>query len=89
MSRAMAPWGGDALLAPTLEIAERCNVALDLDRIHLPRFDEAGDDSFGMLRRLCEQGMLERYGDARPRSSATGSSSSSRRSARWASPTTS
>ncbi|MDX6628869.1 MAG: polymerase subunit alpha, partial [Gaiellales bacterium] len=62
MSRTMAPWGGDGLLAPTLEIAERCNVVLDLDRIHLPRFDEAGDDSFGMLRRLCEQGMLERYG---------------------------
>ena len=56
MSRTMAPWGGDALLAPTLEIAERCNVELDLDRIHLPRFDEAGDDSFGMLRRLCEAG---------------------------------
>ena len=26
MSRTMAPWGGDGLLAPTLEIAERCNV---------------------------------------------------------------
>ncbi len=62
MSRTMAPWGGDALLAPTLEIAERCNVVLELDRIHLPRFDEAGDDSFGMLRKLCEQGMTERYG---------------------------
>ena len=89
MSRAMAPWGGDGLLAPTLEIAERCNVVLDLDRIHLPRFDEAGDDSFGMLRRLCEEGMLERYGDGRRSVCATGSSSSSRRSARWASPTTS
>ena len=88
MSRAMAPWGGDGLLAPTLEIAERCNVALDLDRIHLPRFDEAGDDSFGMLRRICEQGMAERYGTL-DQPSATASSSSSRRSARWASPTTS
>src|SRR3954449_1091115 len=69
MSRTMAPWGGDALLAPTLEIAERCNVVLDLDRIHLPRFDEAEGDSFGMLRGLCEKGMLERYGtlDARLR----------------------
>ena len=66
MSRTMAPWGGDGLLAPTLEIAERCNVVLDLDRIHLPRFDEAGDDSFGMLRRICEQGMLERYGTVDP-----------------------
>ena len=53
----MAPWGGDDLLAPTLEIAERCNVVLELDRIHLPRFDEAEGDSFGMLRRLCEAGM--------------------------------
>ena len=84
----MAPWGGDGLLAPTLEIAERCNVVLDLGEINLPRFDEAGDDSFGMLRRLCEEGMLERYGAVDPRC-ATGSSSSSRRSARWASPTTS
>src|SRR6185436_15284840 len=67
MSRTMAAWGGDGLLAPTLEIAERCNVVLDLDRIHLPRFDEAGDDSFGMLRRLCEEGMLERYGTVNQR----------------------
>src|SRR4029079_18907232 len=67
MSRTMAARGGDGLLAPTLEIAERCNVVLALARIHLPRFDEAGDDSFGMLRRLCEAGMLERYGTVNQR----------------------
>ena len=66
MSRTMAPWGGDGLLAPTLEIAERCNVVLDLDRIHLPRFDEAEGDSFGMLRRICDAGMTERYGELTP-----------------------
>ena len=89
MSRTMAPWGGDGLLAPTLEIAERCNVVLDLDRIHLPRFDEAGDDSFGMLRRLCEEGMLERYGtvDAAPARPARVRAPDD--PARWGSPTTS
>src|SRR5262249_26794903 len=64
MSELMTPWGGDALLAPTLEIAERCNVELDLGQIRLPVYDEAKGDSFGMLRRLCEQGLVDRYGDA-------------------------
>ena len=32
---------GDDLLAPTLEIAERCNVELELGALRLPRFDEA------------------------------------------------
>jgi DNA polymerase-3 subunit alpha len=50
------------LLRPTLEIAERCDVELELGTIRLPRYDEAGGDSFGMLRRLCEQGLVERYG---------------------------
>ena len=84
--RAMAPWGGDALLAPTLEIAERCNVALELGRIHLPRFDEAGDDSFGMLAAALRAGHGRALRRCSTRSSATASSSSSRRSARWASP---
>ena len=34
---------------PTLEIAERCNVELELGTLRLPRFDEANGDSFGML----------------------------------------
>ena len=89
MSRTMAPWGGDGLLAPTLEIAERCNVVLDLERIHLPRFDEAGDDSFGMLRRPVRGGHARALRRRSTSACATASSSSSRRSARWASPTTS
>ena len=61
MSSVMARWGGDALLATTLEIAERCNVTLELGAIRLPHFDEAAGDAFGMLRGLCEQGLAERY----------------------------
>jgi DNA polymerase III subunit alpha len=63
MASLMAPWG-DGLLRPTLEIAERCSVELDLRTIHLPRYDEAGGDSFGLLSRLCRDGLRERYGEA-------------------------
>ena len=64
MAQLMGRWGGDALLRPTLEIAERCSVELELGQIRLPVFHDAGGDSFGMLQRLCEEGMRERYGDA-------------------------
>jgi DNA polymerase III subunit alpha len=60
MQALMARWG-DNLLQPTLEIAERCNVELELGTLRLPRFDEANGDSFGMLRRLCEEGLKRRY----------------------------
>jgi DNA polymerase-3 subunit alpha len=60
MQALMARWGDD-LLQPTLEIAERCNVELELGTLRLPRFDEANGDSFGMLRRLCEEGLARRY----------------------------
>ena len=60
MQALMARWG-DNLLAPTVEIAERCNVELELGALRLPRFDEAEGDSFGMLRRLCEEGLARRY----------------------------
>jgi DNA polymerase-3 subunit alpha len=60
MQSLMARWG-DNLLQPTLEIAERCNVELELGTLRLPVFDEAKGDSFGMLRRLCEEGLARRY----------------------------
>jgi DNA polymerase-3 subunit alpha len=60
MAALMAPWA-PGLLEPTLEIAERCNVELELGQIRLPRYDEAEGDSFGMLRRLCEEGLRQRY----------------------------
>ena len=61
MARVFAPYGRD-LLRPTLEIAERCNVTLELDGIRLPRFDvPEGEDALAYLTRLCEQGLARRY----------------------------
>jgi DNA polymerase-3 subunit alpha len=46
----------------TLEVAERCNVEIELDKIHLPRFDvPEGRDSFDYLVELCEKGLERRY----------------------------
>ena len=55
----------------------------------LPKFPTPdGRDAFDYLVELCEKGLEKRYGKSTP-SSRSGSSSSSRRSARWASRTTS
>ncbi|HVY62677.1 MAG TPA: DNA polymerase III subunit alpha, partial [Planctomycetota bacterium] len=49
-------------MARTLEIAERCNVELELDRILLPRFPTPdGRDAFEELVDLCEAGLRRRY----------------------------
>jgi DNA polymerase-3 subunit alpha len=46
----------------TLEVAERCNVEIELGRILLPRFDvPEGRDSFDYLVELCEKGLQKRY----------------------------
>ena len=46
----------------TLEVAERCNVEIDLSQIHLPRFDvPEGRDAFDYLVELCEKGLQKRY----------------------------
>jgi DNA polymerase-3 subunit alpha len=64
MRRAFEPYGRD-LLSPTLEIAERCDVRLDLDAIRLPSFDVPdGGDAFAYLTRLCEEGLVRRYPNA-------------------------
>jgi DNA polymerase III subunit alpha len=61
MGRDFAPYQRD-LLRPTLEIAERCNVTLDLGTIRLPRFDVPdGSDAFAYLESLCRTGLAERY----------------------------
>lgn len=50
-------------LKNTLEIAERCNVSLDTDTHHLPIFPvPVGQTDQSELRRLCEEGLTERYG---------------------------
>ncbi|HSJ92889.1 MAG TPA: DNA polymerase III subunit alpha, partial [Gaiellaceae bacterium] len=46
----------------TLEVAERCTVELDLDRILLPSFPTPGGrDAFDYLVELCEKGLARRY----------------------------
>src|SRR3954466_8222042 len=46
----------------TLEVAERCNVEIDLSQIHLPKFDvPEGRDAFDYLVEQCERGLDKRY----------------------------
>jgi DNA polymerase III subunit alpha len=46
----------------TLEVSERCNVEIELDRIHLPKFDvPEGRDAFDYLVEQCEKGLEKRY----------------------------
>ncbi len=50
----------------SLLIAEMCHVDLDTKGYHLPIFDvPAGYDAPGYLRRLCEEGLVRRYGEER------------------------
>jgi DNA polymerase-3 subunit alpha len=59
--------GNDEALRRTLEVAERCNVEIELGRILLPRFDvPEGRDSFDYLVEQCEKGLLHRYGKSTP-----------------------
>ncbi len=59
--------GNREALARTLEIAERCNVSLELGTIHLPQFPVPdGRDAFDYLIELCEQGLQKRYGTITP-----------------------
>jgi DNA polymerase III subunit alpha len=51
----------------TLEVAERCNVEIELGQLLLPRFPTAdGEDPGAMLRRLATEGLRRRYGDPPP-----------------------
>src|SRR5947199_141111 len=54
--------GHDDALRRTLEVAERCNVEIELGRILLPKFDvPVGRDSFDYLVEQCEKGLARRY----------------------------
>jgi DNA polymerase-3 subunit alpha len=54
--------GMDDALRRTLEIAERCNVEIELGRILLPHFPTPdGRDAFEYLVELCEKGLERRY----------------------------
>ena len=81
--------GHEDAMRRTLEVAERCNVEIELGRILLPHFPvpdgrEASTISSSCARKACKSA-TER---SRP-SSPSACGSSSRRSRRWASPTTS
>jgi DNA polymerase III subunit alpha len=59
--------GNEDALRRSLEVAERCNVEIELGRILLPRFDvPEGRDAFDYLVELCEKGLHRRYGKATP-----------------------
>jgi DNA polymerase III subunit alpha len=59
--------GHDEALRRTLEIAERCNVDIELGRILLPAFPTPnGRDSFEYLVELADRGLERRYGHATP-----------------------
>src|SRR5881397_339134 len=59
--------GQEEALRRTLEVAERCNVEIELGRILLPHFPTPdGRDPFDYLVELCEKGLAKRYGTATP-----------------------
>lgn len=54
-------------LANTVEIAERCNIEIELGKLRLPDYEvPEGDDLDSYLRKLSEAGVIERYGEQRP-----------------------
>src|SRR5213075_611173 len=56
------PHSPEALPA-SVEIAERCNLELRFNELHLPPGTEKADD---YLRILCEEGAKQKYGDPVP-----------------------
>jgi DNA polymerase-3 subunit alpha len=65
MESCFAEW--PEAIAATLEIADRCNVELELGKQLIPRYPTPdGSDERGYLRSLVEAGMRRRYGDPLP-----------------------
>jgi DNA polymerase III subunit alpha len=65
MAQAFAAW--PEALPTTLEIAERCDVEIELDRQLIPRFSTPeGQPETAYLRSLVKQGLRLRYGDPPP-----------------------
>lgn len=61
--RSLFPYAQEAL-DNTAKIAERCNVSIEFGHYHLPKYDVPdGYDAEGYLRKLCEDGLKERYGE--------------------------
>ncbi len=65
MAESFAEWP-DAI-PTTLEIAERCQIDVELGKLLLPRYPtEDGEEPEAMLRRIAAEGLRERYGDPAP-----------------------
>ncbi|MGH2901792.1 MAG: DNA polymerase III subunit alpha, partial [Solirubrobacteraceae bacterium] len=65
MADAFAPW--PEAIASTVEIAERCNVEIELDRQLIPAYPTpGGEPEAHYLRTRVEEGLRARYGDPPP-----------------------
>ncbi len=65
MAESFAPW--PEALASTTEIAERCQVEIELGKMLIPSFETPGGEPEGeYLRRIAGEGMRLRYGDPLP-----------------------
>ena len=64
MVEAFAEW--PEAIASTLEIAERCDVTIELGRQLIPRYLPEGEDERGYLRERVMEGLRGRYGDPVP-----------------------
>ncbi len=50
-------------LVTTREIAEKCNVGFEFDKLHLPAFKPPGGlEAFDYLEKICREGIKSRYG---------------------------
>jgi DNA polymerase III subunit alpha len=65
MAEAFSAW--PEAVPTTLEIAERCELEIELGKLLLPAYPTPdGEDPGAMLRRTAEQGLARRYGDPPP-----------------------
>jgi DNA polymerase III subunit alpha len=65
MAASFAEW--PEAVPTTLEIAERCNVEIELGKLLLPRYQAPdGEEPEAMLRRIAGEGLRARYGDPAP-----------------------
>jgi DNA polymerase-3 subunit alpha len=64
MAQSFAEW--PEALQSTLEIAERCDVTIELGKQLIPRYLPEGEDERAYLRAHVEEGLRARYGDPIP-----------------------
>ncbi len=69
MAESFAEW--PEAVPSSVEIAERCEVEIELGKLLLPRFPTPdGEDPRAMLHRLAREGLVRRYGDPVPAAAA-------------------